>query len=116
MESPDIFCDECIKLRCDAASQRFHEQATAYVHKALQKYPKLVMLLRDRMMRKADIISLTDTSVFEALLTFGFLRSYGKGYRKTPEFISVLRHAQATGALDKVLTNAQAAAEASLGF
>ena len=116
MESTDILCDECIRLRSNAATQRFHDQAKAYVHKALHQYPELVMLLRDRLIRKADIISLTDAKVFEALLTFGFLRSYGNGYRKTPDFIAILRHAQATGALDKVLARTQAVAEASLGF
>ena len=68
------------------------------------------------MLRKFDIIALSDASVFEALLTFGFLRSYGKGYRKTPEFIAILQRAQANGALDKVLAKAQAVAETNLGF
>ena len=74
------------------------------------------MLLRDRMIRKADIISLTHASLFEALCKFGFLRSYAKGFRKTPEFISILRHAQASGALDKVLAKAQAVSVNNLGF
>ena len=116
MESPDILCDECIRLRSDAASQRFHEQATAYVHKAIDQYPEFVMLLRDRMIRKADVVALADANVVEALCKFGFLRSYAKGFRKTPDLISVLRHAQATGALDKVIAKVQAVSVNNLGF